>query len=358
MKTLAGAVVGIVLVVCGGLIAALLAVAGGASSAASVSPLCATDANLATILATIRAVESGGDYRIESAGGSTASGAYQYLNSSWDGYGGYSRAADAPPEVQDQKAAESVRGILAANGGDVTAVSVTWYIGEVPAPGSSEWDTVPYPQNGNRLTPRQYQEKWLAEYERQLATAPPAAAGAGCAAAGPAAGTPFAGGPLPPSLDCASITWAGYRNGQIPQSAMRYRPHSTYLHPAASDSFDQLYAAAQAVGLDLRGNGYRPASAGGNTAGRSCHGLGLAVDVSALVGNGRTEFASPEFAWTCANAHSYGWIHPRWAIPEGMICGSTVGTGTGGNRGNRCCFLEAWHLESAGVVLTHPDFAS
>jgi hypothetical protein len=49
--------------------------------------------------------ESGGDYSAENAT-STASGAYQILDSSWAGYGGYYHAADAPPSVQDAKAAE------------------------------------------------------------------------------------------------------------------------------------------------------------------------------------------------------------------------------------------------------------
>ena len=231
---------------------------------------------------------------------------------------------------------------------------MSWYLGHVPADGSSEWDTVPYPQNGNRLTPRQYQDKWLDEYARQQASArrrrrrlqqlrPPAPS--------------FAGGPCPTTSTAATITWGGYRNGHIPDSAMRYRPHSTFLHPAASDAFDQLYAAAQRVGLDLRGNGYRPASAGGNTAGRSCHGLGLAVDITALTGDPDIAFASPEFTWLCANAETYGWITPRWALPAGMRCGNVIGTGVGGNRGNQCCFLEAWHIEAAGIVATHPDFA-
>ena len=59
---------------------------------------------LATILATIRTLESGHDYSAQSRS-STASGAYQFIDSSWNGFGGYARAKDAPPAVQDAAAA-------------------------------------------------------------------------------------------------------------------------------------------------------------------------------------------------------------------------------------------------------------
>jgi hypothetical protein len=118
---------------------------------------------LAVVLATIRTLESGGDYTAKAAG-SSASGAYQFIDTTWAGYGGYAEAWLAPPAVQDAKASINVSAVLAGQHGDVTAVPVVWYIGHLPAEGSPEWDEVPYPSAGNVLTPRQYQAKWMAVY--------------------------------------------------------------------------------------------------------------------------------------------------------------------------------------------------
>lgn len=53
--------------------------------------------------ASIIARESGGDPTVYNTSGSGASGLYQFMPGTWDGYGGYANAADAPPEVQQQK---------------------------------------------------------------------------------------------------------------------------------------------------------------------------------------------------------------------------------------------------------------
>ena len=64
-------------------------------------------------LACVRRHESGGNYQAENPT-STASGAYQFLDSSWRtlsaraGYGGYGHAASAPPAVQDAVAIYTV----------------------------------------------------------------------------------------------------------------------------------------------------------------------------------------------------------------------------------------------------------
>jgi len=128
----------------------------------------ASGGDVAAIAATIRHLESGDDYTAR-APGSSASGAYQFLDSTWDGYRGYARAYLAPPEVQDAKAVEGITKVLEGNGGDPAVVPVAWYIGHVPAPGSPEWDTVPAPGAGNRLTPREYQTRWMETYRQKVA---------------------------------------------------------------------------------------------------------------------------------------------------------------------------------------------
>ena len=59
---------------------------------------------IANILATIRYLESRGNYFAPPNKG-RASGAYQFIASTWDGYGGYPHAYLAPPEIQDERAA-------------------------------------------------------------------------------------------------------------------------------------------------------------------------------------------------------------------------------------------------------------
>lgn len=155
-----------------GLVAALLSFPVlFASGDAPLLPCGVGGESIEVALLTIRTLESGSDYTAEAAG-STASGAYQFLDSSWAGYGGYQRAADAPPEVQDARAVELVTFILDRYAGDVGAIPVVWYIGHVPADGSPEWDTVPVPQASNTLTPREYQTRWLDKYVELANTTP------------------------------------------------------------------------------------------------------------------------------------------------------------------------------------------
>ncbi len=53
--------------------------------------------------------ESGGNLTAQNPR-STASGKWQILDTTWNGYGGYDRAADAPEDVQDARAREIYNG--------------------------------------------------------------------------------------------------------------------------------------------------------------------------------------------------------------------------------------------------------
>jgi hypothetical protein len=147
---LAGALIGIPVIIGGN---------GGTTAAAC--------GELSVILDTIRTVESGGDYRAPKNRGG-ASGAYQYIDSTWDGYEGYASAYLAPPEVQDARAAGDVQATLARYG-DVAFVPVVWYWPRA-ATDPSQLDIVPMPGAGNRLTVRDYQQRWLATYESKTGT--------------------------------------------------------------------------------------------------------------------------------------------------------------------------------------------
>ncbi len=121
------------------------------------------------IMRTIRNRESGGDYAISNkAGASSASGAYQFIDSTWKGltkkYGignEYSRAGLAPKEIQDTIARTYINEILKKSGGDITKVPLVWYTGDIGGKMSAKTlDT-------NRgLTASKYQNKWLKDYSR------------------------------------------------------------------------------------------------------------------------------------------------------------------------------------------------
>ncbi len=114
---------------------------------------------LRDILLTIRLVESGDRYDAppNRAG---ASGAYQYIASTWANFHGYPAAHLAPPGTQDARALADVRAILDAWKGDLSMVPVLWYYPRA-AREPALMDVVPMRSLGNRLTVREYQHRWL-----------------------------------------------------------------------------------------------------------------------------------------------------------------------------------------------------
>lgn len=124
------------------------------------------------ILATIRKMESGGNYQ-QLNKTATASGAYQYVNGTWvskskavAGANSYPRAYQAPPAVQDAVAEADVRAILAATGNHLAAVPIMWYypISWPPREGTNKGE-IDYTPPGNPLTVRKYAESWLHSYQ-------------------------------------------------------------------------------------------------------------------------------------------------------------------------------------------------
>ena len=110
-------------------------------------------------------METGGNYTTQVTS-STASGAYGFLDGSWGGYGGYRRARDAPPEVQDAKAAELATYILKRNSGDVSTIPVSWYIGHVPRRRRVGHGAAGRGEHGSRHASTR--RRWLAMYAQIL----------------------------------------------------------------------------------------------------------------------------------------------------------------------------------------------
>ena len=126
-----------------------------------------TASDVDKILATIRTRESGSNYGIQ-AKGSSASGAYQYIDSTWAamtkkyGMGGeFTHAKDAPKEVQDAIARKNVEEILAKNKGDLSAVPKTWYTGNAQGNMSAAALAA-----NKGLTADQYAGGWLNDYSK------------------------------------------------------------------------------------------------------------------------------------------------------------------------------------------------
>lgn len=140
----------------------------------------ATQAQIDTFLRAILGFESGGDPTAQNPKAS-ASGLFGYIDSTWDGFGGYTHAREAPVEVQWAKARLDVAGKLQRYGGDWRKVAMAWYY---PAwvNDPSKHNSIPAPEYGNTKTLAQYADLVMSRFTGSKATASATAPGGGTVA--------------------------------------------------------------------------------------------------------------------------------------------------------------------------------
>lgn len=80
-----------------------------------------------TILERIREIESTNDYLAKNKY-SSASGAYQYVDGTWNNYGGYATAREAPADIQDRRMQEDIARRVMQYDGDVYRVIAAHYL--------------------------------------------------------------------------------------------------------------------------------------------------------------------------------------------------------------------------------------
>jgi hypothetical protein len=263
---------------------------------------------LDNILATIRFRESTGNYTAEADKG-TASGAYQFTDETWNNFRGYKRAKDAPPNVQDEKAALQVQGILTKHG--LAGVPIGWYYPAALSDLTYWMDRIPRADYGNTLTIREYQTAWLETYAR-IAGGLPADINSGGSCTPPAGEANGTGDIVTITSKCGAkvsvdntistnleamlnkacdasiaVTGSGWRS---PESQIALR--RAHCGPTEYDIYQKPSDQCQ------------PPTA---TPGNSMHEKGLAIDF-AQNGNALTR-ASTAFRWLAINARSYGFYN-------------------------------------------------
>lgn len=120
----------------------------------------------------LRMHESNGNYQAQSPI-STASGAYQYINGTWNNYRGYARAKDAPPSVQDERARADCTASHKRYGGDWEKVAAYHFYPKW-ANDKSKWNQSP--SKGNP-TVRTYVDSVIGKAKAKAGVRPPTGGG-------------------------------------------------------------------------------------------------------------------------------------------------------------------------------------
>jgi hypothetical protein len=164
-----------------------------------------------SFLAALRINETGsaaGRYDAKPSGASTASGAYQYLDSTWNHYGGYAHAWQAPKAVQDARARSDVTSRLTAYNGDWAKVAAAHFAGGgwvQKHPDQSTWNQNPAPGSQNP-TVSAYVNKLLKNAGSPKVVA---AGNVPAATTSPTTGTTTTAAPSAQSTDSRPSDWIG-----------------------------------------------------------------------------------------------------------------------------------------------------
>lgn len=238
----------------------------------------AVTGTLASFLSAIREHESGGDYTAANAGGG-ASGAYQFIQSTWDneaaaaGYGQYvgRPAADAPPSVQDAVAAHMATSYYNQFGGNWADVAEAWYM-PAYAGNPADQNTVPDPQAGNTQTVAQYAQAITSAMGASSAPSSSTVANSGGAIGSQAAvsfaqsqlGVPYqwGGETTGKDFDCSGLVQAAYaaagvslpRTAQAQYDATQKLGSSAQLQPGDLVFFGTSTKDITHVGIYVGGN--------------------------------------------------------------------------------------------------------
>lgn len=125
------------------------------------TPMVGRDLSPQSLVDIIRRTESGGNYQAlnREKKGNTASGAYQYTDSTWNNYGGYSKALLAPQEIQDRRINEDIATRLLKFKGDPFKAIAAHYL-PAAANDPSTW-AQPYKLQSGNVAP-------VADYVRKV----------------------------------------------------------------------------------------------------------------------------------------------------------------------------------------------
>lgn len=130
-------------------------------------PVVGRDISIEDITKWLRQKESSGNYTAlnREQKGNTASGAYQYTDATWNGWGGYAKAMLAPPEVQDARFAHDIQARFKKFNGDPFKMIAAHYL-PAAADNPETW-TQPYKLPSGKVV------KPVAEYLRYVVSGTP-----------------------------------------------------------------------------------------------------------------------------------------------------------------------------------------